>query len=134
MLKKILLIIAGIITGTIIIYLVELVGHFFYPPPEEINTTDLEALKQIISDLPVGAFVFVLLAYALGSFGGALLTATISKSSKVVNAVIVGAVLMIFGIINLLMIPHPVWFSIVSIFTYIPCAYFGGKVSIKITN
>ncbi|MCG8306272.1 MAG: hypothetical protein MI975_02695 [Cytophagales bacterium] len=134
MFKKLLYILAGIITGTILIYLVEMLGHLIYPPPEGLDVNDTEALKDIIKDLPTGALLFVLLAYALGSFGGGLISGILSKSSKIINSIIVGAVLMILGFINLFMIPHPVWFSIVSLLLYIPSAYFGGRVSMKLSG
>lgn len=131
MLKRILIIILGIIAGTIVIYLVESIGHLVYPPPEGMDVNDYESMKTIISRLPIGAFLFVLLAYALGSFAGGSLMALMSKTGKVANAIIVGSILMIFGIINLFMIPHPVWFTLVSIMIYIPCAYLGGQLAGK---
>lgn len=134
MLKKILVIIAGVVTGTIIIFLVESLGHLIYPPPKGIDVHDIEALKDMMKEIPLGALLFVLLAYALGSFCGGLISGLLSKSSKIINSIIVGAVLMTFGIINLLMIPHPFWFSIVSTLTYIPCAYFGGLFTLKLSK
>lgn len=134
MLRKILFIIVGIITATIIIYLIESLGHLVYPPSEDLNLKDPDTIKSIMKDVPAGALLFVLLAYALGSFCGGLITAFISKSSKVINAIIVGFVLLIFGLTNLLIIPHPVWFTIVSIILYIPCAYMGGKVALKLSK
>jgi len=131
MLKRILIIILGIIVGSVFIYLVEALGHLVYPPPEGIDTNDMESMKIMIDQLPFGAFLFVLLAYGVGSFIGGLLSAFLSKNGRVANAVIVGSILMIFGIINLLMIPHPVWFTLVSIMLFIPCAYLAGQLVIK---
>ena len=134
MLRKILFIIVGILSATVFIYIIESLGHLVYPPSEDLDLKNPDTIKSIMKDVPAGALLFVLLAYALGSFFGGLITAIISKSSKVINAIIVGIVLLIFGLINLLIIPHPVWFTVVSILLYIPCAYIGGKVALALSK
>lgn len=131
MIKNILYIILGVIVGGFVIYLVEALGHLVYPPPEGLDPTDIEAFKQLVRQLPVGAFTFVLLAYALGSFAGGFVTALLSTKHSVRSAMIVGGLLLVLGLINLIMIPHPTWFIIMSLLIYIPCAYFGGLIGQK---
>jgi hypothetical protein len=42
----------------------------------------------------------------------------------------VGGVQLFFGLVNLVMIPHPMWFAIASVIVFLPAAYFGGKLEI----
>lgn len=38
---------------------------------------------------------------------------------------VVGVLLLAFGIMNLVAIPHPMWFTIVSVLAFLPAAYAG---------
>ena len=134
MVKKILIVLLGIVCGSVLIYAVEAIGHLVYPPPEQMDLNDIEAMKAMIKTLPIGALLFVLLAYAVGSFGGGFIVTLFSKSRKPLLAIVVGVVLAIFGIINLFMIPHPVWFAVASILLYVPCAYMGSLIAKRVTK
>ena len=130
MAKKILSVIAGIIAGTIVIYLVEIVSLKVYPPPAGVDVMkDKQALIEYIRSAPLSAMLIVLLGYVLGSFVAGWLSARISASIR--QPLICGVVLMAFGIMNLVDIPQPLWFSISTTISYIPFAYLGGKLGMK---
>lgn len=130
--KNVLGILAGLISAFVVIFLVEKAGHSIFPVAENIDFGDKEALKKIIDTMPFGALITVIIAYAIGSFAGGFVCALISENSKVRNSVITGFILLIFGLINLFMIPHPVWFMILNVLVYLPFAYLGGKYGEKI--
>jgi len=41
---------------------------------------------------------------------------------------IVGALLMLAGIMNMIMIPHPTWLWVLGITVYLPAAYLGARL------
>lgn len=56
----------------------------------------------------------------------------ISGRSNMQAALITGAVLMVGGIMNIIMIPyHPQWFIIADVFMYLPFAWIGYMVAKK---
>lgn len=124
MLKSSLAVVAGIIGGSAVIWLLEMLGHVIFPTPEGLDLTNPEAIRQHMYSIPLGSFIVVLIAYAAGSFTGGWIAVAIGE--KVRDAVIVGIVLLTFGIINLVMIPHPTWFMVVDVLLYVPFAYVGG--------
>lgn len=128
-LRKFLSILLGIILGSIAVFIVETIGHLIFPPPAGIDVTDPEQLKQVIEQLPIGALIFVLLAWAIGSFVGGYVTSKVAKTDSIRFSLITGGVLMAFGVINIVMIPHPTWFAIIGLSVYLPCAYYGGKLA-----
>lgn len=130
MLRNFISVITGLATGFSVIYLVEILSHKVYPLPANINMNDPAELKNFIESLPVGALWFVLAAWALGSFSGGLVASLIAPDKRLKQAMIVAAVLMFMGIINLVMIPHPGWFVIAGILVYIPFAWLGYKLAI----
>jgi hypothetical protein len=129
--RKILAVVAGVILAGIITYAVQAIGHQVYPPPENLDTKNMEAMKAYVATLPMGALLFVLLSYIVGSFAGGWLAAKIARTSQLHVPLTVGGVQLFFGLINLVMIPHPMWFAIASVIVFLPAAYFGGKLGVK---
>ena len=128
MLRSILSVLAGVIAGMVVIYGVEMLGHYVYPVPEGLDFKDKEAIKAYIEEAPAGALWFVVLAWALGSFAGGLVASVIAKQTNILHALIVGGLLMIAGIINLVSIPHPTWMWIAGLMVYLPFAWLGGVI------
>jgi len=123
--KNILAVVAGVLTGMIVIGIVEAIGHMVYPLPEGLDPYNTDALKAYMADMPVGALLLVLLAWGSGSFIGGWATAMLASRSIRLFSIIVGVVLLAAGIYNMIMIPHPVWFMILGILIFIPAAYIG---------
>ena len=125
--KSILAVFLGFVLGIVLIVVVEALGHFVYPPPANLDITNPEEVKNLMANAPVGALLFVVLAYAVGSFGGGGLAARLVQKSHILHAMIVGGLLMVAGIMNMFMIPHPFWFWIISVAVYLPAAYAGAR-------
>ena len=126
--KRILAVIAGIITSFILIAIVEYISALVYPLPPGTDFKNVEAMKQLMQTLPVGALWFVVLAYTVGSFGGGLIAAIVAPSYKIRSGIIVGCVVMAGGIMNLIDIPHPLWFAVITLLVFVPFAYLGGLI------
>jgi hypothetical protein len=69
------------------------------------------------------------LAHALGTFVGAILAALIAVGNKMRAAMIVSVLFLIGGIINVYMLPAPMWFNATDLLlAYLPMGYLGGKL------
>ncbi|MBU2557820.1 MAG: hypothetical protein KJ578_08595 [Bacteroidetes bacterium] len=128
MLRKIIAILAGIIIGMIVIAVVEYLGHYIFPAPVDLELSE-EAYNQgaMYSMIPFKNMLMVLLAYLLGSFAAGFTTSIIAQNK--ILALIPGFALMIAGIINVMLIPHPLWFTFISLAVYVPFAFFGGFIA-----
>ena len=128
MAKRFFSVIAGLIAGGIVIYLIQMISARQYPLPPELDPADVEAMKEHIAGLPVGAFLYIILAWAMGALVGGFIAGIIIREKAVLYAVIIGAILMSFGFINLIMVPHPVWFWFAGMAVFLPFAWLGGKL------
>lgn len=126
MVRAILGTIAGVVAGTGVILLIEILGHHVYPFPPGVNPKDPESLKAYMAAAPVGASLFVLAAYAFGSFAGGAAGAAVGGRRWA--GVATGGVLLILGVVVLLMYPHPVWFCAASLSLYLPAAWLGARL------
>jgi hypothetical protein len=132
MLRNIISVITGLIVASVLIAVVTSVSHQIYSPPSDFNFRDKEALKELMNTLPKGALLFVILAHAVGSFGGGLTTSFIATKNRTQFTLITGGIILLMGIANLYMIPHPIWFMIADVLVYLPFAYLGGLLAIKL--
>lgn len=128
--RKILAVLTGIVLGMLVIGLIEALGHRLFPVPQEVTQAyenqDTEALLALISPKML---LFVLLAYVAGSFVAGIVSAWIGRSKDL--SLIAGVVLMLGGAITVFMIPHPLWFIVISLSVYIPFALLGGWLILK---
>lgn len=125
-LRIILAVVAGLVFGFVVIFLIELFSP--YQPPADLDINDKAKFGEWVKTLPLSAFFILLLAYFLGSVAGGWLTNLIALPTKYRPALVTGFGLFVFGVMNLLMIPHPTWFAIVSSLVYFIGAWAGGRL------
>lgn len=123
--KNILAGFAGIVVAIAIVWLIEMVGHSVYPPPPNLNFADADAMRSYTSTLPIGALLFVAGAWFVATLCGTFAACKIGNAKPVVFAGVVGGLMLIATAANLVMIPHPLWFSILGVVGIIVAAWLG---------
>src|SRR5262245_12693 len=127
MVRSILAVVLAFIVASVLITAVEFVGHLLYPPLSNGGPGDMEAMRASWAQAPIGAKLFVLLAWAVGSLAGGWVAAWIARRAAVVHALIVGALLMAAGVYWIVVLDSPVWFWVVALATFLPPAYVGAR-------
>lgn len=112
MIRKLAAAVAGVVVAILTIQLVEMLGHFVYPPPADFEFGEPEQVREFIASLPVGSILFVGAAWAGGTLLGSLAGALLSGSGALPYAIVVGGIVLAGAITMLLIIPHPWWFTI----------------------
>lgn len=106
-------VIGGVVIGGVVVAAVEAAGHAAYPPPEGIRSWTREQIAEWARSAPSAVFLFVLLAWAAGTFlGGAMAVRVAGQRAPRVHAGIVTAVFLLATAFNLVAIPSPLWFTI----------------------
>ncbi len=127
-LKKIAAVLAGFITASIVMMIVESInGRVFYPDLAKAaeGVTDREVIRGIMASAPVGAFLVVLVGWALGGIAGGWTATKIANGT----GAIVGILLTLAGVANNLMLPPPLWFWIAGMLVLFPAACFGARLA-----
>lgn len=125
--RTILAVILGVIAMSICVGAVEWIGHQLYPLPAGLDFKNPETLKGFIAQLPVAALLFVLAGWTLGSLVGGYIAARISRLHKRGAALSIGIAMILLVIMNMLMIPHPLWMSVLGVTLPVPFALLGRK-------
>ena len=130
--RNILAVIAGFLFGSVINMGIIMISGSIIPPPEGTDTSKMEGLKEAILLFSPKHFIFPFLAHALGTFAGAYLAAIIAANQKMKFALGIGFLFLAGGIANVVMLPSPLWYTIVDLAgAYIPMGYLSGKLASK---
>jgi hypothetical protein len=115
MTRNVFAVVFGVVTAVILIMIVETLGHSVYPPASTIDFKDMQAMEEYVDTLPIGALLFVMMAWETGTIGGGLVACFIARNRAMVYASIVGGMVLFGTVFTLTTIPHPLWFSITSV-------------------
>jgi uncharacterized membrane protein HdeD (DUF308 family) len=130
--KNILAVIAGAVIGSVVNMAIVMISGKIIPPPLGADVTTMEGLKATLHLFEPKHFIMPFIAHALGTFAGAWIAAAFAASRKMTFAYVIGALFLVGGVMNLFMLPSPVWYSITDIvLAYLPMAYLGGKLNSK---
>lgn len=114
MFKNILSILLAFAVAFITMMTFEFVNSLFFPFPPGMNINDLTQVREFTQALPWNAYILVLLGWLTGSFLGGY-SMRIYNPGKIILAIIVALLLSILGIINFVMLTHPLWVMIVGV-------------------
>ena len=131
--RNVLAIIVGLITGSAVNMGLVMAGAQIIPPPAGVDVTDVESIKSHLHLFEFRHFVVPFLAHAVGTLVGAYVAAIIAASYKLMLGLVIGVLFLIFGIINVFMLPPPAWFVVVDLLgAYIPMAWIGTRLTGKV--
>jgi hypothetical protein len=132
-LRNILAVVAGLIIGSAVNMGLIMISGNVIPPPAGVDVTDMESLKSSMHLFEPKHFIFPFLAHAFGTLVGAFIAALIAVNHKIKMALAIGVFFLLGGIMNVFMLPSPVWFTILDIIgAYIPISWIGGILAEKI--
>ncbi len=127
--RTVLAVVAGSVVAGVVVAIIESFGHVIYPPPPGLDPSDREALRAAMENAPAGALVLVLIAWAGGTLAGGWVAARLAARSPLAHGLVVGAILLGGGLFNMIMIPHPAWFSVAGLLVFLPAAYLGVRLA-----
>ena len=133
--RNIIAVVAGVVIGGMVNMGLIMMSGEIIPPPAGVDVTDMESLKSSMHIFKPRHFIFPFMAHALGTLVGAFLASIIAVSHKMKFALGVGVFFLLGGIMNVIMLPSPVWFAILDLIGgYIPMGWLGAKLSEKIMS
>lgn len=133
--KNALATIAGIIIGGAVNMGIIMISGAIIPPPEGADVTTMEGLQEAMHLFQPQHFLMPFLAHALGTLVGAFLTAYFVVSEPKKWALFIGCFFLLGGVSNVVMLPAPLWFSIVDLVgAYLPMAYLGAILAVNLKD
>ena len=118
----------GVISAWVVIMLFEFAGASVYPPSPGSDLRDPDQLRTYIDSAPAAAMAFVLAGWAAGAFLGGWVAAKLSHRHRLGVALAVGAVVLAGVAANAMMVPHPVWFTVLGLLLPMPAAWLAARL------
>lgn len=127
--KNILAVILGVFAGGAVNMGIIMISNYIIPPPAGANLKTMEGLLASMPLMEPKHFLMPFLAHALGTLIGAGITAAIASKHKMRFAIGISVWFLIGGIINVIILPSPLWFMLVDLIgAYLPMGYIVGKL------
>lgn len=130
MAMKVIALVAGFVVFGILVMLIQYLNGMIFGAPGPEAASDPEALKAFVSSMSAGAFIGLLISYIVGSFAAGFVMRKIAKWDSLVLPLVIGGLGTIFWIMNLAVIPHPVWVAIVGFLCFIPFTVLGHRTAV----
>jgi hypothetical protein len=129
MIRNVVAAMTGIAVTIVFVMAIQALGHTLYPAPAGLDTKDSQAMADYVSTLPIPALLFPMFSYFIGTFIGTALACRIGEMRPIGFAAIVGLLVLTGTISNLLVIPHPLWFSIFALMGIVVSAWLGMQLA-----
>jgi hypothetical protein len=111
MLRSVLGVIIGIISGFVVIYAVEHIGQLIWPVATELDLKDKAAAAAFLAGMPIGGLVTVVVAWILGAYSGSMVALLMSDRRRIAG-IIPAALIFAATVLVLFMLPHPLWMAV----------------------
>jgi hypothetical protein len=132
MVRKLAGAIAGIATAVITVMIMEWLSNELYPLPAGLDISDSEVLATHIAGAPFSALLLVLAGYILATFDGILVACLVGRARPSAYALLIGLLMLAATTSNLIMIPHPTWFSAAAVIGIIASAWIAAQFATRL--
>jgi hypothetical protein len=126
--RLVISVICGALVAFALVAGIEAIGARMFPAPPGVDLTQPSALESHMSALPPGLLLFVVAAWVVATFVGALVASAIAQRRVVLVAAIVGILVLAATVANFVMIPHPPWMVVAGVAGILIAALAAGKV------
>lgn len=127
-LKNTFIFILCLLTGGLSSYMAEQTVRINYHFPD---VSDKESYAHFVQILPPGVWVWILLVHAAGVLITGFLLGKFLKDNSLFLYKLAALIWMFFGLVNILYVPHPLWYTISDLCIYYPMVYIGHKLSVR---
>ena len=129
MLRDILAGIAGVVIAVLIVFLAKELNHMIYPMPASLDPGNTVDMRDYIATQPLGAFFMLMGGWVVATFVGAVVADRIGTAKAWIYPTIVGGLMFAATTANLILIPHPHWFTAVSLAAILASAWLAWVVA-----
>ncbi len=132
MLRDILAGIVGVVIAILIVFLAEELSHMMYPMPASLDPGNTADLRDYIATQPLGAFLMLMGGWVVATFVGAVVADRVGTAKVWIYPTLVGGFMFAATTANLILIPHPHWFTAVSLTAILVSAWLAWWVAVAI--
>lgn len=125
MIRNTISVILGLCIAIAVFLIAENINSHLFPLANNIDLQNVKAIEAFYQSQPITFWLIVWLGWMLGSFVCGLIIKLISKKNNKKLPMIAGIILTLSAIANFFAFPHPTWFVVIGLITFIPSTILG---------
>src|SRR5262245_9883755 len=118
-------VLAGFVVAAVLVVGVEAFSSVVHPFPPDIDPTDYEVCKAHVARYPAWVLAVGAAAWGLTTFVSAWLATRLGSGRHRAHGIVVGLILLALAVMNMSMLPYPIWFW-VSNLVVLPLGFYLG--------
>lgn len=128
MLRTILAVFAGLVVAMVVMITLEYFGMSLFPPPPGTRLDTEADLAALVASASLGKQAWVLLGWTIAAFVGGWIASRLSQRHRTGAALAVGVLIVAGVVMNVSMLPHPLWMTVVGILLPVPAAWLATRL------
>ena len=125
--RGVVAVILGLLLAFAITFAVEGLNARIYPPPPGVDLANPESVKAMMALMPRAALIVVLVGWFVSALLGTALAARFARPAGW-PPLTVGILLLAVAVMQMYVIPHPVWFWVVGVAIYPVATWLGARL------
>jgi hypothetical protein len=125
--RGVVAVILGLLLAFSITFAVEGLNARIYPPPPGVDLANPESVKAMMALMPRAALIVVLAGWFVSALLGTALAARFARPAGW-PPLTVGILLLAVAVMQMYVIPHPVWFWVVGVAIYPVATWLGARL------
>jgi hypothetical protein len=106
---------------------VEVLGMIFHPFPPEVDPNDLEVCKTHVANCPQWLLALAVVLWPGMPYFGSWVATRIGSRRHAIHGIVVGVLLFSGLILNISLLPYPIWFEVASLILFPVATFFAVK-------
>lgn len=127
--KSLIAIVAGIVVSALAGWLAQAAGNLIVESVTGIEPLSAQGASALGVSRAPALLMVVVAGCFLGTLAGGYVAARLAPARREYHALAVGGFQMVFGVIQLLLFPHPVWFAVAILAAFPSGALLGSALS-----
>ena len=121
-------VVLGLAVALMLIVGVEFFSSIVHPFPPGVDPTNMEVCRQHVAKYPAWVLAVAALAWVVTTFVSSWLTTRLGTGRHGTHGFVVGLILLALAIMNMSLLPYPVWFWAANLIGFPLGFYWGAKL------
>lgn len=129
MIRSTFAVLLGLVVALVAMLLLEYLGMSLFPLPPGVALDNEADLAHIVESAGIGKQLWVLMGWSLAAFIGGWVAARTSLRHRAGAALWVGGLIVAGVLLNVALLPHPAWMTVLGVLLPVPAAWFAARLA-----
>ena len=129
MVRSRLAVLLGLLVALAAMLLLEYLGMSLFPLPPGIDLHSEADLALLVESAGVGKQLWVLMGWTFAAFAGGWVAARTTRRHRVGVALWVGGLIVAGVLLNVALLPHPTWMTVLGVLLPLPSAWLAARLA-----